>query len=170
MNLIKYLAFAIILCHLFSCEKVAVSNNLEDSYVEFYYPNSWPSNGYLTTINYNFNGTKDLDTIMLDLRTRGLVPEKDAVVVLKQIKEQTLPTNYVHAVPSLHFIPFDDSQLSKSYIIAKGMTEGKVPLILKKDPLMIGKTIQLSIGVGESPDFKPGVINYSKIKVLVTTN
>lgn len=167
INYIKSFIAVLFIVFMGSCKKVSVENELEDTYVQFNYPNSYPSDGYAYTQYYYFPTNKDVDTVQLELKTLGLVPEKDYEVKLEQIKEAQLPTGSEQAVVGLHYVDFNDVELKKRYILPAGSTTGKVPLVVKRDIAMRGKTVQLSIQVAESADTKPGVIAYKRYKILL---
>ncbi|QIH35943.1 DUF4843 domain-containing protein [Sphingobacterium sp. DR205] len=161
---------AIILIFLMgSCKKVSVNNELQDTYVQFNFPNTYPSGGYATIKNYYFSQKGlDIDTIYLPIKTLGLVPEKQYEVKLEQIKEAQLPTGSEHAIPNVHYVDFSNEDLKKRYLIAPETKEVTIPLVVKRDVSMRGKIVQLSIKIAQSKTAKPGLMNYNRVKILIS--
>ena len=84
-----------------------------------------------TLLNRTFvfdDETRILDTVWVELATQGFVTDYDRSFVLEQVMGDTNA-----AESGVHFIPFNDSQVTSHYVIPAGANEVKVPIVLKRD-------------------------------------
>ncbi|MGJ1268325.1 DUF4843 domain-containing protein [Sphingobacterium spiritivorum] len=103
------------------------------------------------TFYYEDSNVK-LDTVYFDIYTIGGIKNTDRVYKIQQLQLAGLD----NAVPGKHYIAFDDPSIQQLYVIKADSVHAQVPVILKRDPELKSKTLNLGIVVQENENFKFG--------------
>ena len=122
-----------------------------------YEQGSWSDADADSTVSYTFAYLpqgRNVDTVWLNLETIGYVMDYDRPISLKQI-----PAGNEDAEPDVHYVPFDDLTLSSYYNVPAGEVNVSVPIVLKRDPSLLEKTVYLKIAIEGNDYFQPGSQN-----------
>lgn len=132
------------------CEKDAVKYSYEHNMLNFY--SSTEIEDSLERYTFFFEDLDVIyDTVWCKVTTLGFLSNKDRPFVLKQIK-----SGFEDAVPGVHYVPLDDPDLQKYYIIPKNAVENTIPIVLKRDASLKKNTYRLDITFGENEFFREG--------------
>lgn len=163
--------FAIILLLLSSCKQDFPEPFTGKSYIQF-----TPTNGIKVVVTsyssfYYADPSKTTDTILFDVTSLGLVPSKTTYIKLTPILGPIAATkfpNAVDAVPDVNYVSFDDPNLQKLMKLDPGKTNGKIPVILKRDASLKTTMYQLHFKLADSDDYLAGNPKYIEGLVYIT--
>ena len=119
-----------------------------------------------TLLNRTFvfdDETRILDTVWVELATQGFVTDYDRSFVLEQVMGDTNA-----AESGVHFIPFNDSQVTSHYVIPAGANEVKVPIVLKRDVSLKTRELSVRFRIGHNENFSSGYPRYQERVITVT--
>lgn len=141
-----------------SCEKDYSLFKTTDCYLNFNYgdvTSEEVTEGMSTTF-YSFVYEGDdvkVDTLWFEVVAMGFLSEIDRPLVLKQLPVEGVD----NAVPGVHYVAFDDTDLAKFYRIPRGQNTARIPVVLlRNDPELQKKAMALKFGFGENEFFSPG--------------
>ena len=119
-----------------------------------------------TLLNRTFvfdDKTRVFDTVWVEVATQGFVVDHDRPFVLEQVMGDT---NAAEA--GVHFIAFNDSQVSSHYVVPAGANEVKVPIVLKRDASLKDKELTVRFRIGNNENFSSGYPQYQERVITVT--
>lgn len=105
------------------------------------------------------------DTVYVDIRTMGNLSEKDRPISI--VQTNTGAENA--AVAGVHYIPFDDAEVKKYFIVAAGKAAVKIPIIFLKDASLSLKEVRLALAVEKNDFFRPGISTQSSFLLKTTS-
>lgn len=80
------------------------------------------------------------DTIWLEVATMGFLTGQDRPVTLRQVDSEE-----PMAKPGVHFVPFDNADLQKHYVVKGGQNGALIPIVALRDPSMKDQTFTLDV-------------------------
>jgi hypothetical protein len=148
MKTIKYIILIVMLGGFTSCaEKDLITFSDEDRLL---------FTGDAIDILYTFVYEKPSvirDTIYLDVETIGNLSKTDRKIKLEQIIEEDKDNT---AVPGTHYIAFDDTELTKHFIIKANAVRARIPIVLLRHASLQQNAIRLKLKIIENESFKHG--------------
>lgn len=105
------------------------------------------------------------DTVYILMQTMGYVYDFDRPFLL----EQTNTGDADAAVAGVHYVPFNDAQVSKYFVIPANQVRIKLPIILLRDKSLESQQVRLELGVTKNEYFRPGIEQWSKFLVKTTS-
>lgn len=162
---------AIAICLTASCKQDFPEAFTGKSYIQF-----TPTNGIKTVVTayssfYYSDPSKTTDTILFDVTSLGLVPTKTTYIKLTPILGAITASNYpdaVDAVSGVNYTSFDDPDIQKLMKLDPGKSNGKIPVIIKRDPSLKTKMYQLHFKLSDSDDYLAGNPKYIEGLVYIT--
>lgn len=114
--------------------------------LQFIYENEKDS-----VVNYSFAyGPKETtqDTVKVEIQLMGVLMDQDRTISLKQIT-----TGDHDAVAGVHYVPFNDPELSKKYVLPKNAVSVELPIVLKRDESLKEANYNLKIAIQANENF-----------------
>lgn len=154
------LFFITLLC--FSCKENEALEYVNDP--ALYFVND--KKKQMDSLNHSFftvpgNGP---DTVYVLIHTMGYVYDFDRPFTL----EQTNAEEENAAIAGVHYVPFDDAQVSKYFVIPANQAEVKLPIILLRDKSLESNIVRLELGFVQNEYFRPGINEWTKFLVKTT--
>lgn len=104
------------------------------------------------------------DTVYVQVQTMGYLVDKDRPILL----EQTNSGDENAAVPGVHYMPFDDPEVSKYHVIPANSARASVPVILLRDESLDLKQVRLELKVAQNEHFRPGIPQWTTFVIKTT--
>lgn len=96
------------------------------------------------------------DTVYIRMRTMGFVTSFDRPVRLEQAEATEEEVGKAsNAVPSVHYVAFDNPEYEKIAVVKAGEAEFMMPVILLRDPSLQEEEVALKIRIAENDEFVP---------------
>lgn len=92
------------------------------------------------------------DTVWFDVETMGFLADEERPVALRQIPVEGVK----NAEPGVHYVAFDDPEVTALCRIEKGKSRGRIPVILLRAEELEEVTVVLKFGFQENEYFIPG--------------
>lgn len=154
-----------------SCKQEFPAPFIGKNYIQF-----TPTNGIKTVVTayssfYYADPSKTTDTILFDVTSLGLVPDKTTYLKLSPILGPIVTTAYpnaVDAVPGVNYVSFDDPGIQKLMKLDAGKTNGKIPVVIKRDPSLKTTMYQLHFKLSDSEDYLAGNPKYIEGLVYIS--
>ena len=109
-------------------------------------------------------GEGDQRTLRLGVVTMGKPSDQERSLSLVQLNEGEEDA----AIPGVHYVPFDNEELKKQWVIPAGATRASLPITLIEGPGLDTKTLKLVVGIREGENFYPGVKEQTKVTIMTT--
>jgi hypothetical protein len=93
-----------------------------------------------------------LDTVYFDLYSIGKPADTDRPFRIEQME----PDQLNNAVPGIHYLAFDDPQLSTHYMIKAGEVHTRVPVVTLRDPSLKESGVMLEFRLVANEHFETG--------------
>lgn len=107
------------------------------------------------------------DTIWLDASTMGFLSDETRPFALEQIRVEGVK----NAEPGLHYVAFDDPEVTSFYQVAARKNRVSLPVIvLRNDEALQDTTVVLKIGFKDNGYFKPGYEGIDTRTIEITDN
>ncbi len=155
----QYLILFIISSLLFSCEEDYPEDYKGKPYLIFE-PDVNVGNIYVQKHYNNFYYYQDesitRDTVYIPLSTMAAIADEDLKVSLEAFDSDTLTyperidSETINAIPGVHYVPFDDEEVSKNLVFNKGKMQDTIPLIILRDPSLKQATYRLTFRLIDS--------------------
>lgn len=94
------------------------------------------------------------DTVYVTVNSMGFVRDYDRYFKVEQVLEN--PDSVFNAEPGVHYVSFDDPEVSQMMVIPAGEMEGQLPVIALRDPSMKDTVTVLHLRIVANDDFLPG--------------
>jgi len=150
----KIILLIIVSFSTFSCTKDLEVYDLKNNRLGF-------SNSSITSFTFAYDSKKvTMDTVSISVVTSGFITDYDRPLEIEQVYYQPTDQNgekldsVLQAIPGIHYIPFDDSELKDKYYIPAGRNSASIPIILKRDPSLQNDRYYLKIAIKENEYFK----------------
>lgn len=111
---------------------------------------------------YNDDVTKE--TVYVFVKTMGEVADYDRPISLVQ----TNTGNEDAAMPGVHYVAFDNPEISKNMCIPAGKTYAKIPITLLRDKSLQTDEKRLELTIGKNEYFRPGINQYRNFIITTT--
>lgn len=157
------------LCGFTSCEKDLEVYSEPTCRLNFLYENVETRAQFdekLATTSYSFvYGPSDLtnDTLWFEVETMGFTSDKDRPVSLVQVS-----TGENDAVPSKHYVAFNDPSLASKYVIPAGKARAKLPIVLLRDASLQTETVTLKLSIQDNEYFVQGYPEFQTRTITFT--
>lgn len=131
-----------------SCEQDLPIYDDPQGRLNFYYAGAADS---VYNYSFNYHNGVERDTVWFELRTSGMLGNKERTFALQQI-----PSGNDDAVPGVHYVSFDDAEYQQNLKVKAGATSVMVPIIILKDSSLDEKDYTLKFAIKDSKDFVAG--------------
>lgn len=104
------------------------------------------------------------DTIYVKIQTMGYVYDTDRSFILEQINVEDDDA----AIAGVHYVAFNDPQVSKYFVIPANMAEVRLPIIFIRDQSLNLKRVRLELSIVKNENFRPGIEKWTNFVVSST--
>lgn len=94
------------------------------------------------------------DTVFVPVNSMGFVRDYDRYFEVEQILEKS--DSVYNAEPGVHYVSFDDPEISSQLVIPAGEVEGQIPVIALRAPSMRDTITILHLRIKSNEFFLPG--------------
>lgn len=150
MKPINYLLIILLLLFFNGCEENSAPYQDTANRLNFVYESYTKDSTTRYTFVYD-PASKIVDTIWVEISTMGYITDYDRPIALVQI-----PTETNSAEPGVHYLEFDNQEISKYYLIPSGKNYAKVPIVVLRDPSLKNTEVQLKLGFAPNAHFQQG--------------
>lgn len=163
MNKILYIIIILGIIPFLGCEENVALEYQDDPALYFAYEQYGQKDSISQTF-FILNSSIDRDTVYVKINTMGKLSDKDRPVKLVQ-------TNIGEpgaAIPGVHYIPFEDAEVAKRFVIPAGKSYGNVPVIVLRDPSLELGVYRLELAIEQNEYFRPGINTLCNFVVKTT--
>lgn len=155
-NIVKYIMIVFIGVSSWSCsEKFDIYNSDVDR-LGFYYGTTYNNQEITDSVQQKtfafYPSTVVTETVWLEVHTMGYVYDHDRILELEQVDISGVK----NAVSGVHYVAFNDPEVSKHYVIPAGQIKAKIPVILKREASLKNEQVTLKIKIKTNENFDIG--------------
>lgn len=167
MKLINYILTIIPVISLLGCEKDLKPYNEETNRLNFVYEALYQADTLIRRTFFYDPETKIFDTVWLKVGTMGYVTNENRPFALKQVVNEG--DNDPQAEAGVHYLAFDDPEVSEFYKIPAGQNKTSFPVILKRDASLKKQAYTLRIRIAANEYFQTGYSGLQE-KIIVVAD
>ncbi|WP_294080041.1 DUF4843 domain-containing protein [Proteiniphilum sp. UBA5384] len=104
------------------------------------------------------------DTVYIEIHTMGMTSNVDRPFVL----EQSNIGKPDAAVAGVHYVPFDNAQVAKYFVIPANQVMIRLPIILLRDESLKTGKVRLELKFASNEYFRPGIPGWTHFLVTTT--
>lgn len=138
-----------------SCEKKLARYEIEQDRLNFIVTERDEINPSILRKTFVFDPVNTVrDTVYVPVETMGFIRDYDRHFKVKQVLENADST--YNAEPGVHYVGFDDPEVSGQLVIPAGEMAGQIPVIALRDKTMRDTVTILHLQIIPCDDFLPG--------------